>query len=196
MLSAGYRWVVWLLLALAVSGCIFSNEAQQARTAAEKFWQAVFKGDMEVAKDLATVESVAFLQFVSQQNLAAQRFELGEVKVDGSTAEVATVFYSGNKADIVVPLRTALVHSEQHGWQVDVQKTMGSMVGGAMGAVAQQLEQFMGQGLQELDKALADSVKELNKHLQQGLEQLQKDLQVPAPPPVSPAPPAPGQERI
>jgi hypothetical protein len=183
-----------LLVGILLSGCIFSSESQQARDTTEKFWQAVLKEDMEVAKNLSTWESAQYLQFLSSKSVSAQRFETGEIKVDGATAEVATVLYGGEKGDMLIPLRTVLVRNKD-AWQVDVQKTMGSMVSGAMGAIADQLNIFMENGLQELDKALADSVKELNQNLKQGVDQLQKELAKPPaaptqPPPTATPPPA------
>ncbi len=182
-----------LIASVLLSGCIFSSESQQAREVADKFWQAVLAEDMDTAKNLTTWESAQYLQFLTSKSVAAKRFETGEIKVDGTTAEVATVLHSGEKGDMTIPLRTVLIRNKDV-WQVDVQKTMGSMVSGAMGAVVDQLNVFMENGLQDLDKALADSVQELNKSLKQGVDQLQRELTVPPtapPPPVTP--PANGQ---
>lgn len=179
-----------LLLTVLLSGCIFSSESQQARDVADKFWQAVLSEDMETAKDLVTWESAQYLQYLDSKSIAAQHFETGEIKIQDNTAEVATVLYGGEKGDMVIPVRTILVRGKDK-WQVDVQKTMGSMVSGAMGAVVDQLNTFMQEGLRDLDKALSDSVNELNKSLKQGVEQLQKDLTVPPPPqPASPTEPS------
>lgn len=182
-----------LIASVLLSGCIFSSESQQAREVADKFWQAVLAEDMDTAKNLTTWESAQYLQFLTSKSVAAKRFETGEIKVDGTTAEVATVLHSGEKGDMTIPLRTVLVRNKDV-WQVDVQKTMGSMVSGAMGAVVDQLNMFMQNGLQDLDKALSDSVQELNKSLKQGVDQLKQELTVPpvAPPPPA-APPANGQ---
>ncbi len=182
-----------LIASVLLSGCIFSSESQQAREVADKFWQAVLAEDMDTAKNLTTWESAQYLQFLTSKSVAAKRFETGEIKVDGTTAEVATVLHSGEKGDMTIPLRTVLVRNKDV-WQVDVQKTMGSMVSGAMGAVVDQLNMFMENGLQDLDKALSDSVQELNKSLKQGVDQLKQELTVPpvAPPPPA-APPANGQ---
>lgn len=182
-----------LIASVLLSGCIFSSESQQAREVADQFWQAVLAEDMDTAKNLTTWESAQYLQFLTSKSVAAKRFETGEIKVDGTTAEVATVLHSGEKGDMTIPLRTVLVRNKDV-WQVDVQKTMGSMVSGAMGAVVDQLNMFMENGLQDLDKALSDSVQELNKSLKQGVDQLKQELTVPpvAPPPPA-APPANGQ---
>ncbi|MGB5599870.1 MAG: hypothetical protein WBM66_14205, partial [Thiothrix litoralis] len=110
---------------------------------------------------------------------------------EGTSAEVATVLYGGEKGDMIIPVRTVLVRNKDV-WQVDVQKTMGSMVSGAMGAVVDQLNIFMENGLKDLDSSLAKSVDELNKSLKQGVDQLKKELTAPldTPPAPSTVPPA------
>jgi len=189
--------VCWLLLSTLLSGCIFSSESQQARDTAEKFWQAVLKDDMETAKGLVTWESVQYLQFLSKKSVSAQRFETGEIKIQDNVAEVATVLYGGEKGDLAIPVRTVLVRNKNNEWQVDVQKTMGSMVSGAMGAVVNQLNDFMQGGLKDLDRSISDSMNQLGKTLKDGVDQLQKDLVAPQPPaPIPPSgnPSAPAHE--
>ena len=188
------RWlsgVYLLMISLWLSGCIFSSESQQARQVADKFWQAVLNNDMNTAKDLTTWESAQYLQFLGSKSVFAKRFETGEIKVEGTSAEVATVLYGGEIGDMIIPVRTVLVRNKDV-WQVDVQKTMGSMVSGAMGAVVDQLNIFMENGLKDLDSSLAKSVDELNKSLKQGVDQLKKELTAPldTPPAPSTVPPA------
>ena len=183
-------WVV--LWSVLLSGCIFSSESQQVRETTEKFWQSVLAKDMETTKTLVTWESAQFLGFLSDNSVSAQRFETGEVKVQENIAEVATVLYGGEKGDMIIPVRTVLVR-HQEVWLVDVQKTMGSMVSGAMGAVVEQLNTFMQNGLKDLDRALSDNVNQLNQNLKQGMDQLQKDLTAPpsaTPPAQAPTPPS------
>ena len=183
-------WVV--LWSVLLSGCIFSSESQQVRETTEKFWQSVLAKDMETTKTLVTWESAQFLGFLSDNSVSAQRFETGEIKVQENIAEVATVLYGGEKGDMIIPVRTVLVR-HQEVWLVDVQKTMGSMVSGAMGAVVEQLNTFMQNGLKDLDRALSDNVNQLNQNLKQGMDQLQKDLTAPpsaAPPVQAPTPPS------
>ena len=183
-------WVV--LWSVLLSGCIFSSESQQVRETTEKFWQSVLAKDMETTKTLVTWESAQFLGFLSDNSVSAQRFETGEIKVQENIAEVATVLYGGEKGDMIIPVRTVLVR-HQEVWLVDVQKTMGSMVSGAMGAVVEQLNTFMQNGLKDLDRALSDNVNQLNQNLKQGMDQLQKDQTAPpsaAPPAQAPTPPS------
>lgn len=157
-----------------------SSEEQQAREVANGFWQAMLAEDMEAAKQRVTWESVQYLKFLNSQQVDAQRFETGELLIKDGIAEVATVLYGGAKGEMEVPLRTVLIRYEQ-GWLVDVQKTMGSMVSGAMGTIVEQLNSFMQDGLKGLDDSLNDSIDELGKSLEEGLDELKKELGKPEP---------------
>lgn len=188
------RLLIALLLLNSLAGCMFSSESQQAKEVTERFWQAMIAGDFNKAKNLSTWDSAQYLQYLSSKSVAAKRFEIGEIRVEATTAEVATILYSGDKGDMPIPLRTVLVR-DQNGWLVDVQKTMGSMVSGAMGAVVDQLNNFMENSLKGLDKSLSDNVNKLNETLRKGVEQLQKDLTPPANP-ATPIPPDKSSDKI
>jgi len=162
-------------LSIFLAGCIFSSESQNAVAVANQFWQAVQDKNMEKAKELATWDSTQYLKFIESDKLQAQRFETGEVKIVDQNAEVATMLYGGTAGDVKIPVRTILVRVEND-WRVDVQKTMGSMVSGAMGAVVNELNTFMHESLKGVDQALSKGIGELGKSLDQGLKQLQKDL--------------------
>jgi hypothetical protein len=131
--------------------------------------------DMEKAKQLSTWDSAKYLKFIESDKLKAQRFETGEVKVLDQSAEVATILYGGNNGEVQIPVRTILIRVD-NSWRVDVQKTMGSMVSGAMGAVVDELNTFMHESLKGVDQALSKGIGELGKSLEQGLKQLQQDL--------------------
>ena len=188
------RLLIALLLLNSLADCMFSSESQQAKEVTERFWQAMIAGDFNKAKNLSTWDSAQYLQYLSSKSVAAKRFEIGEIRVEAATAEVATILYSGDKGDMPIPLRTVLVR-DQNGWLVDVQKTMGSMVSGAMGAVVDQLNNFMENSLKGLDKSLSDNVNKLNETLRKGVEQLQKDLTPPANP-ATPIPPDKSSDKI
>lgn len=164
-----------------LGGCM-SSEQQQAREVADNFWQAVLDKDMETAKGLVTWESVEYLKFLSSDKVMAQSFETGELQITDGVAEIATVLNSGSTDEMQIPVRTVLIRHED-GWLVDVQKTLGSMVSGAMGSIVDQLNNFMQDGLKGLDESLSDSIDQLGKTLENGLQDLQKEL---AKPPVVP----------
>ncbi len=163
------------LLSVLLSGCLLSSESQNAVAITNEFWQAVQDKNMDKAKELSTWESAKYLKFIESDKLKAQRFETGEVKVLEQSAEVATILYGGNTGDVRIPVRTVLVRVDND-WRVDVQKTMGSMVSGAMGAVVNELNSFMQDSLKGVDQALSQGIGELGKSLDQGLKSLQKEL--------------------
>lgn len=177
MLKHLYRSLLYWCLALAVSGCIFSSESQQVREVTENFWQAILDNQPQNAEAYITSSSKPFLPLLNNQKIAAKRFESGEIKITDSVAEVATVLYRGDKADMPIPLRTLLLKTDQ-GWQIDVQKTMGSMVNGTMGVVVQQLDALMVKGQSDTDANMRQQLKQLQNDLQNNLENLQHDIQV------------------
>ncbi|WP_298609608.1 hypothetical protein [uncultured Thiothrix sp.] len=190
MQTRAYR-IHWLFLSwmcLFVLTACNSSAEQDARQVANQFWEAVLKDDMETAKNLTTWESTQYLSLLHTKKISAKRFETGELKIENGLAEVATVLYSGEKGDLPIPLRTILSLHENK-WRVEVQKTLGSMVSGAMGAVVNQLNNFMQDSLKGLDSSLSESIDKLGKSLEDSMKQLQQDL---AKPPEQPAPaPAP-----
>ncbi|PIE01160.1 MAG: hypothetical protein CSA79_01220 [Thiothrix nivea] len=173
------KWtaLVVVLLGLVLNSCV-SSDQQQVRDAANNFWQAVLNEDMETARQYVTWDSIEYLKLLNSGKLAVQRFETGELQITDGVAEVATVLYSGDKADMAVPVRTVLTHHQQ-GWQVDVQKTLGSMVNGAMGTIVDQLNSFMQNSLKGLDESLSESIDQLGENLENGLQDLKKELSRP-----------------
>lgn len=177
------HYLLFVLLVTITTACAVSSDEEKARETANLFWQAVQQDKMETAKEYVTWDSAQYLQFLRNKQVSSQRFETGELKIENDEAELATVLYGGDKGDMEIPLRTVMVKSEDV-WRVDVQRTMGSMVSGAMGAVVNQLNNFMQDGLKGLDDALSESIDELGKNLEKGMKELQKDLT---------PPPAPGK---
>ncbi|SKA67787.1 hypothetical protein SAMN02745130_00123 [Thiothrix eikelboomii] len=178
--------LVCLLGLLSLTACSQSTE-QNARQVANEFWEAILQEDMEKAKALTTWDSTQYLSLLQNKKMSARRFETGELKIENGLAEVATVLYGGDKGELQIPLRTVLsLHDNR--WLVDVQKTLGSMVSGAMGAVVDQLNSFMQESLKGLDSSLSENIDKLGKSLEESMNQLQKDL---AKPPVNPTPAPP-----
>ncbi|MGV6810555.1 MAG: hypothetical protein ACWA5U_11855 [bacterium] len=170
------RVILMLMLGLSLSACIFSSDSQNARSVAEDFWQAVLEKDMDKAKMLVTWESLDYLKYLSSNHVSAQRIETGEVQITDNLAEVATILYAGNDGATQVPARTVLLKVDNV-WQVDVQRTMGSIVSGTMGAVVNEINDFMQQTIQGVDKALSSEIDKWGKSLDDGMKQLQKELE-------------------
>lgn len=187
--SMHWLLVGWLCL-FSLTACSSSAE-QDTRQVANAFWEAILQDDMEKAKTLATWDSTQYLTLLHNKKLSARRFETGEMKIENGLAEVATVLYGGEKGDMQIPLRTVLTLHDNK-WLVDVQKTLGSMVSGAMGAVVDQLNSFMQDSLKGLDSSLSEGIDKLGKSLQDSMTELQNEL---AKPPEQPnEPPTPSKE--
>lgn len=189
-----YGLLLSLVCFFGLTACNSSTE-QDARQVANQFWEAVLNDEMETAKNLATWDSTQYLGLLHTKKLSAKRFETGELKIENGLAEVATVLYSGEKGDLQIPLRTILSLHENK-WRVDVQKTLGSMVSGAMGAVVDQLNNFMQESLKGLDSSLSESIDKLGKSLEDSMNQLQQDLAKPPKQPRSAPNPEPSAQPI
>jgi len=166
---------------LSLSGCVQSDTP---KSVSEQFWKAVQIRDMESAKQLATWDTVSYLKYLKAEKLHPERFDLGEVMQGEIRAEVVTTLYTQKQGQsgIKVPGVTVLIKTE-HGWRVDVKKTLNSIVKHTIDNVFNQLNGFMQEGLKELDKSLSESLDEVGKALEEGAKELRKELSKPLIPP-------------
>ena len=169
-------WLGITAWCLSLMGCWWSTQSQQVRNQAEDFWQAIIQEDAKAAQALATPNTVPYLKVLTNRKIMAQRFETGEIQIHDNIAEVATLLYNGGNGDLAIPVRTVLVLTAQ-GWQVDVQKTMGSMVSGTMSALLEQLNNFLKNDLQDVDPNFAKNIMTLKTTLQKEMDDLQRTLQ-------------------
>ncbi len=160
-----------------LSGC---TQSDTPKSISDKFWNAVQIRDMEAAKQVATWDTVDYLKYLKSEKLHPERFELGEVMLGETRAEVATVLFTQKqgKSGIKVPGITVLVKTKQ-GWRVDVKETLNSIVKQSIDNVFNQLNGFMQKGLKELDKSLSKSMDEVGKALEEGTKELRRELSKP-----------------
>ena len=165
---------------LFLLGCSGSDSP---KTISTDFWKSIQSKDMESAKQLSTWETVDYLKILKTDKLHPERFELGEVLIGDSRAEVVTTLFTTKlgKSGVKVPGVTILEKTEK-GWRVNVKKTLGSVVKHSMGNMLDQLNSFMQEGIIELDKTFSESINELGKALEDGAEELKKELSKPLSP--------------
>jgi len=167
----------FFVLIITFSGC--ENEpTDSAQNTAELFWQAVIDKDMEIAKNLATWESVDYLKYLNRNRTHPERFELGEQVMNEKTANIKVTLYSrsqGNES-IRIQGQTVLINTE-HGWRVDVKKSLGSVIKQSVNNVFDQLNNMMQKGIKELDQSFSDSMEEISKGLEEGAKELQRELE-------------------
>lgn len=159
------------------SGC--DNEpADSAQSTAALFWQAVIDKDMETAKNLATWESVDYLKYLNRNKTHPERFELGEEMIGEKKATIKVILHSRSQGSesIRIQGQTVLVETE-HGWRVDVKKSLGSVIKQSVNNVFDQLNNMMQKGIKELDQSFSDSMQDISKGLEDGAKELQQELE-------------------
>jgi hypothetical protein len=165
-----------LLFIFSLSACN-SEPTDSPESTARVFWQAVIDKDMEQAKNLATWDTVDYLKYLNNSKTHPERFDLGEQVIGDKTAEIAVILHSNSqgKESIRIPGRTILVKTE-HGWRVNVKKSLGSVVKQSVNNVFDQLNSMMQNGIKELDKSFSESMDEISKGLEEGAKELQREL--------------------
>lgn len=167
----------FLLIIVTFSGC--GNEpTDSAESTAELFWQAIVDKDMETAKNLATWESVDYLKYLNRSKTHPERFELGEQMIGEKKADIKVILHSRSQGNdsIRIQGQTVLVKTE-HGWRVDVKKSLGSVIKQSVNNVFDQLNNMMQKGIKELDQSFSDSMEDISKGLEEGAKELQRELE-------------------
>lgn len=164
---------------LLLSAC--GGQADTPKSVADTFWKAVQQRDMETAKNMATWDTVDYLKYLKAEKIHPERFELGEVMVGDTTAEIVTTLYSSKQGQsgVKIPGKTLLIKTE-HGWRVNVKSTLASVVRHTVDNVFEQLNGFMREGVKELDKAFSESLKDIERALEKGANELKKELSDPS----------------
>jgi hypothetical protein len=165
------------ILILWLAGCN-SSPMDTPESAAKHFWQAIIDKDMEKAKNLATWDTVDYLKYLNNSKMHPERFDLGEKMEGDKTAEISVILHtkSAGEESIRVPGRTILIKTE-HGWRIDVKKSLGSVIKQSVNNVFDQLNNMMQKGINELDKSFSDSMDEISKGLEEGAKELQRELE-------------------
>lgn len=168
--------IPFFLFILSLAGCS-GNPSNSPEAVAKVFWQAVIDKDMEKAKGLATWDTVSYLKYLNSNKTHPERFDLGKTMIGEKSAEIAVTLHTNGEGEksIRIPGRTVLVKTE-HGWRVDVKKSLGSVIKHTVNNVFDQLNNMMQQGINELDQSFSDSMKEISKGLEEGAKELQREL--------------------
>ncbi len=159
----------FVFLFVFVIGC--TKNADEPLGIAEKFWDAVKNDDIETAKSYATKATANSLMVKDDKGDPRDKVTFGEVKFEDEKAEVETTLHSfanTTGTEMTIPIKTILVQ-EDSDWKVDVNLTMMSLFGGAMGEMMQQMGDAMKEGMEGMGKAMAEGMKE-------GMEEMGKTM--------------------
>lgn len=144
------------LAVVVVAGC--GKKSEQVEVA-KNFWNALMDRDIERARSFATKESRGSLTLKDQDENAKVRVSFGGVEEKDGQAEVETTVHTENEGSSVdIPMQTVLI-KEDGQWRVDVNLTMMSMFGGAMGAMMDNMKDSM----EKMGKAMADGMEKVMK---------------------------------
>jgi len=167
-----------LMILSSLTAC--NTQPDTPESVSQQFWSAVQQRDMEKAKEFASWDTVDYLKYLNTDKLSPQRFELGESMQGDSRAEIATTLYTQKQgtSGVKVPGVTVLFKTE-HGWRVNVKKTMTSVVRHTANNVFDQLNGLLQEGIEGLDQQLSESMNELGKALEEGAIELKKELSKP-----------------
>ncbi len=160
------RRIALILLSVIVLfslGC--SSGKDESVTVAKNFWKAMEDRDIEKARSYATKATASSLNINESDEDQDVEIIFGEVtKEDGKTLVVTTMRTTQDEKTIDIPMKTVLVKEEGE-WRVDVDQTMMSLFGGAMGAMMETMKE----GFEDMGKAMAEE-------MQAGFEEMSKEL--------------------
>ena len=162
------RRIALILLSVIVLfslGC--SSGGDESVTVAKNFWKAMEDRDIEKARSYATKATANSLNINESEEDQDVEIIFGEVtKEDGKTLVVTTMRTTQDEKTMDIPMKTVLVKEEGE-WRVDVDQTMMSLFGGAMGAMMETMKE----GFEDMGKAMADEMKA-------GFEEMSKELTI------------------
>lgn len=154
--------VILLSLSLSFFGC--DGEKEQVENA-KKFWVAMEAQDLETARQYATRETAHSLSINEDQQDQDIKIAFGDVsKKDGKTSVATTITTTNEGTEMTIPLQTVMV-KEDGEWKVDVNQTMMSMLGGAMGAMMEGLTETMKDGMEEMADQMKSTMEEMEDAL-------------------------------
>lgn len=152
-------WIVLLagLLIASMAGCGTGGDTPE--TVAGAFWTALQNDDLATARTYATPETADMLN--ERENTDEEvEVTLGETTMEDGEAHVETTMKAAREGQAMeIPMTTILVQNEGT-WKVDVNKTMMSVFGGAMGVMMEEMGTAMGDAMQETGTSMAEGMQE------------------------------------
>lgn len=160
-----------VIAAALASGCSWLKAGKLGpKEVAGKFWGAMKSGNIEKAKAYITKASFDSIKDSGSESKKGGEYTLGDAKIEGDKASIPTTI---KDKGFSFELETVCV-KEDGKWKVDADKTMMSMLGGAMGEMMKGMGNAVGSAMEEgakglggaMGKAIGEGVKEFDKALQ------------------------------
>jgi len=155
--------VVVMTLACILCGC--GSDKDESLAVAKSFWKAMKDRDIEQARSYATASSAGALSLNEDAKDQDVQITFGDVEIkDGKSTIDTHMRASSDDTQMEIPMQTVLV-KEEGKWKIDVNLTMMSLFGGAMGAMMEGMKD----GMEELGKSMAEQMKA-------GMEEMNKEF--------------------
>lgn len=154
-----------LIVMVLVFGLAACKKDMGPKDVAEKFWDTMESGKIEDLKPYVTKASFETLQREESGKKEVKKggeFKLGEAKIEGDKATVSTTLKDDETS---LDLQTVIVR-EDGKWKVDLESTMMTMLGGAMGEMMKQI----GEGMEAATEKMDEAMQELSKVEEKAVE--------------------------
>jgi hypothetical protein len=161
------RYVKFLIIVIALAcilcGC--GSDKDESLAVAKDFWKAMKDRNIEEAKMYATSASANALTINEEEKDQEVEISFGDIELEDGKSTIETNMRAINDgSEMTIPMQTVLVKEEGE-WKVDVNLTMMSLFGGAMGAMMESMKE----GMEELGKSMAEEMKASMDEMSQGL---------------------------
>ena len=156
------RMMIAMIAGMMVGSIAGCGGGDSPEAVADSFWTALQNQDLETARGLATPETADMLN--GANNDQDIQVALGETSIKDGEARVQTTMSAENES-MDIAMTTVLVQRDGT-WKVDVNKTMMSIFGGAMGEMMEQ----MGEAMQEMGESMAEDMQESFENMSEDWE--------------------------
>jgi hypothetical protein len=146
------------------------SRGDEPEDVARQFWSAMEARDIEKARSCATEETAGSLTINEEAGDEDVEIVFGDVTFEDGRAQVKTTMVTSHEGtEIKIPMQTVLVE-ENGAWKVDVDQTMMSLFGGAMGAMMQGMGEAMQKGMEDMGNAMTDAMEGAMDEMEQSLQ--------------------------
>jgi hypothetical protein len=155
------------LMVGSITGCGSSGDSPE--TVADSFWTALQNQELTLARSYATPETADMLN--DANNDQDVQVTLGETTMKDGEAHIQTTMKADNEGQSMDIAMTTVLVQQEGSWRVDVNKTMMSIFGGAMGEMMEQ----MGEAMQEMGESMAEGMQESMESMGESMNMQETD---------------------
>jgi hypothetical protein len=155
--------VIAVTITCLICGC--GSKEDESLAVAKDFWKAMKDKDIEKAKTYATAASAGALTLNEDENDQDAEITFGDIEKKDGKSKIETIIRTiGGDSEMEIPMQTVLV-KEGGEWKVDVNETMMSLFGGAMGAMMDTMKESMEDLGNSMAEEMKASMEEIGKEL-------------------------------